>query len=60
MYKCLCSALVFVLIASTSIAQVPSGYRGKPFRDKVYTRGAQMIPGRVELAYYDLGGEGIA
>jgi len=60
MYKCFCSVLVFVLMASSSMAQVPSDYKGRPFRDKVYTRGAQMIPGRVELAYYDLGGEGVA
>lgn len=41
-------------------AQLPSGYKGRPYRDSVYTAGAQIIPGRVELAYYDLGGEGIA
>jgi hypothetical protein len=54
--------IIIVLIALnlTANAQVPADYKGKPFRDSVYTRGAQMIPGRVELAYYDLGGEGIA
>ena len=36
------------------------GYRGKPFEDSVYHGGAQKIPGRVECAYYDLGGEGVA
>lgn len=41
-------------------AQIPADYKGKPFRDSIYTRGAQQIPGRVELAYYDLGGEGVA
>jgi hypothetical protein len=40
--------------------QIPAGYKGKPFKDSIYTQGAQLIPGRVELAYYDLGGEGIA
>lgn len=39
---------------------VPSDYKGKPYRDSVYIKGAQEIPGRVELAFYDLGGEGIA
>jgi len=47
-------------------AQVPDSYKGVPYRDSVYIgnklnpAGAQMIPGRIELAYYDLGGEGIA
>ena len=40
--------------------QIPKDYAGRPFRDSVYTKGAQIIPGRVELAYYDLGGEGVA
>jgi hypothetical protein len=49
------------LITSATIAQsqIPDGYKGKPFRDSVYVSGAQLIPGRVELAYYDLGGEGV-
>jgi hypothetical protein len=41
-------------------AQVPKGYKGKPFKDKYYKAGPQPIPGRVQLAYYDLGGEGVA
>jgi hypothetical protein len=35
-------------------------YRGEPFHDSVYRGGAQKIPGRVQCAYYDLGGEGVA
>jgi len=42
------------------MAQIPKDYSGKPFQDKQYQGGAQVIPGRVELAYYDQGGEGIA
>jgi len=38
----------------------PSDYRGKPFADVRYDGGPQKIPGRVKLAYYDFGGEGIA
>lgn len=40
-------------------AGVPGDYRGKPF---VYdhTGSMQTIPGRLEAAFYDLGGEGIA
>jgi hypothetical protein len=35
-------------------------YKGKPFADSRYHEGAQRVPGRVECAYYDLGGEGVA
>jgi hypothetical protein len=38
----------------------PANYQGKPFADDVYHDGPQVIPGRVECAYFDLGGEGIA
>ena len=41
-------------------AQIPSDYKGKPYSDSLYRKGAQVIPGIVELGYYDLGGEGIA
>ncbi len=41
-------------------ADVPSDYKGKPFEDEKYKDGAQSIPGTVECAYYDLGGEGVA
>jgi hypothetical protein len=36
------------------------GYDGRPFRDSVCQGGPQTIPGRVQCAYYDLGGEGVA
>jgi len=35
-------------------------YSGQPFHDSVYAGGPQKIPGRVQCAYYDLGGEGVA
>jgi hypothetical protein len=35
-------------------------YKGTPYRDGRYKRGMQTIPGKIECAYYDLGGEGIA
>jgi hypothetical protein len=50
---------LFTLQVSLLLAQLPKDYRGKPYRDSIYTRGAQQVPGRVELALYDLGGEGI-
>jgi hypothetical protein len=46
--------------APESKAQIPAAYTGKPFEDSVYRKGPQEIPGRVEAAYFDLGGEGVA
>jgi hypothetical protein len=34
--------------------------QGKSFHDSVYHGGPQKIPGRVQCAYYDFGGEGVA
>ncbi|MGB9029424.1 MAG: hypothetical protein WCC27_04810 [Acidobacteriaceae bacterium] len=42
------------------VAQSPAGYAGVPFEDSRHTGGAQKIPGRVECAYYDREGEGVA
>ena len=53
-------ALSLLVTACTVHAQVPRGYKGKPFRDRYHHDGPQAIPGRVELALYDLGGEGVA
>lgn len=47
-------------IARMAVAAAQEGYRGKPYEDSRYHGGAQKIPGRVECAYYDLGGEGVA
>ena len=49
-----------VLCCSAAAAGQGKQYRGKPFHDSVYHGGAQKIPGRVQCAYYDLGGEGVA
>jgi hypothetical protein len=37
-----------------------AAYKGTPFEDSRYHGGAQAVPGRVQCAYYDLGGEGVA
>jgi hypothetical protein len=50
----------FSFLSKASFSQKPKNYTGKPYIDSIYTLGAQIIPGRVELAYYDIGGEGIA
>jgi len=42
--------------ASTGLKQ----YQGRPFQDSRYQGGPQKIPGRVQCAYYDRGGEGVA
>jgi hypothetical protein len=63
MIKTIINKAVFLFIFGLAFqvnAQVPKDYKGKPFKDKYYKKGAQQIPGRVELAYYDLGGEGVA
>lgn len=52
--------LLIIIPFLVSVAQIPAEYKGKPFKDSVYTLGAQQIPGRLQLAYYDLGGEGVA
>lgn len=55
-----CLAVLFYLcLAAPSFAWL-KGYRGQPFADSVYSGGPQKIPGKVQCAYYDLGGEGVA
>jgi hypothetical protein len=56
------SALVFALTAALPArAQgFPGTYKGTPFQDTHHTNSPPRIPGRVECAYYDRGGEGIA
>jgi hypothetical protein len=46
--------------ALTGRAEVPPNYQGKPFADAFHKAGAPNIPGIVQSALYDLGGEGIA
>src|SRR5271155_2140871 len=54
------------LIVNTAILLQAAGpsyldsYKGTPYQDSRYKGGAQTIPGRVECAYYDRGGEGVA
>jgi hypothetical protein len=52
--------LGIIFTVQAVFAQIPVTYQGKAFEDQFYKKGAQVIPGRIELAYYDLGGEGIA
>jgi hypothetical protein len=49
-----------VLLSACQTRQISSNYKGKPYTDSLYKEGAQVIPGRLQCEYYDLGGEGIA
>jgi hypothetical protein len=61
---CLCvsslAVLIMIVAVSESSAVDHDQYKGSPYHDSRYQGGAQKIPGRVDCAYYDLGGEGIA
>jgi hypothetical protein len=54
------AALFLIVAVSESSAGIPDNYKGTPYHDTRYQGGAQKIPGRVDCAYYDLGGEGVA
>lgn len=56
---------LFLVLASAAVTGSPNPeflkrYKGLPFEDSHHRAGAQMIPGRVQCALYDLGGEGVA
>ena len=48
------------LLTGVSEKDFLRNYKGTPYRDSRYQGGPQEILGKVECAYYDLGGEGIA
>lgn len=52
--------MAVVFCVAGCVSEGWKGYRGKPFQDSEYSGGPQTIPGRVQCAYYDLGGEGVA
>jgi len=59
------SVLFFVMTLSISLIDgCRSGkgniiYLGTPFTDSVYKSGVQLIPGKLQCEYYDIGGEGL-
>jgi hypothetical protein len=57
---CFVIAIIGMTLLVNGNAELPPSYKGMPFQDSVYTAVPQQIPGRVECAYYDLGGEGVA
>ena len=52
--------LPYLLVLTFALTGAAECYRGRPFHDGVYHGGPQQIPGRVQCAYYDSGGEGVA
>ena len=52
--------LMYCCTIFNACAESPADYRGRPFADAVHKAGAPNIPGIVQCALYDLGGEGVA
>jgi hypothetical protein len=49
-----------LIITTTASGGPPAGYAGKPFTDEMHQTGPAKIPGIVQCALFDLGGEGVA
>jgi hypothetical protein len=52
--------LLSCAIGVSTDGNVPADYKGTPFQDSMHTSSPQTIPGRLQAALYDVGGEGIA
>ena len=53
--------VLFVMLAGGEVnANLPAKYQGKPFKDATHNGDPQTIPGRLQAALYDMGGEGVA
>jgi hypothetical protein len=52
--------ILIIMAGCHTPGSFPAGYRGKPFQDPDHSAGAQTIPGRLQAAFYDAGGEGVA
>ena len=55
-------ALLFVFMLANGAPKKDylKSYKGTPYQDAHYSGGPQKIPGKVQCAYYDRGGEGVA
>lgn len=62
--SCFPLSVLAVLFATTALCAPKAGflsqYKGVPYHDSQHPAGAQAIPGKVQCALYDLGGEGVA
>ncbi|MFC5864731.1 hypothetical protein ACFPT7_20650 [Acidicapsa dinghuensis] len=54
------SVMLLLVTTGRAYQDFVSSYKGLPYNDSRVQSGPQIIPGRVQCAYYDLGGEGIA
>ena len=64
-YRSTCFLFILaVLFAGSALCAAQGGflsqYKGAPYHDSRYHAGAQTVPGKVQCAYYDLGGESVA
>lgn len=61
---CLRGSVLVACLAATALSASQTSYlktyKGTPYQDCRYQAGSQKIPGRVQCAYYDRGGEGVA
>jgi hypothetical protein len=56
----LVAAVLSFAASGRAFASLPADYKGKPFTDEFHQTGPANIPGIVQCALYDLGGEGVA
>jgi hypothetical protein len=56
----LLSLTVAWMSAAALRGEVPAGYQGRPFADAIHKSGVPNLPGLLQCALYDLGGEGVA
>ena len=62
--SCLSGFALVALFTTTAVGASGKNfrdtYKGVPYQDSHHVNAVQQIPGRVECAYYDRGGEGVA
>jgi hypothetical protein len=54
------STMPGTVLAQTGRSVFLAQYKGKPYHDSLYKTASQRIPGRVDCAAYDVGGEGVS
>ena len=54
------AAVTLFAVLTRAIASIPADYKGTPFTDAFHQTGPANIPGIIQCALYDLGGEGVA
>jgi len=56
------AALAIILLTTFACraADFPADYKGRPFEDAFHKAGPPSIPGTIQCALFDLGGEGVA